>query len=174
MMILFFIVLWAALLVFVVFGFIALFVGPKERGVPFVPTSRKRVKVMLDLAGPLKGKRVADLGSGDGRLVIAFARAGAEGHGDEINPALVQWTRIRIFLAGLQGRAYVHWRNYWRENLSEFGIVTLFGLPPMMQEMEKKLKRELRPGAIVLSNTFEFPTWIAKSQKEDVRIYEKS
>jgi Xaa-Pro aminopeptidase len=63
------------------------------RGAPFVLTGSRTVKTMTALANIQPGEKAADLGSGDGRILIAIARAGAEAHGYEINPFLVLWSR---------------------------------------------------------------------------------
>ncbi|MBI2612308.1 class I SAM-dependent methyltransferase [Candidatus Kaiserbacteria bacterium] len=164
-------VLWAVGLLFILFGFIAIFAGPRGRGVPYVPTSRRRIETMLRLAGDVRGKRVLDLGSGDGRLVITFASAGAVAHGYELNPVLVWWARTRVLLRGLRGRAHIHWGNYWNVNTSRFDIITVFGLRPMMGDLEKKLKRETHEGTRILSNTFEFPNWKSVADENDIHVY---
>jgi len=164
----------ALAVLFVIFGFIALFAGPRGSGVPFVPTSRKRVETMLRLAGDVRGKRVVDLGSGDGRLVIAFASEGAEAHGYELNPVLVWFAHIRIVLQGLQGRAYVHWGDFWRPDMSDFDIVVVYGFRSTMRELEKKLKRELSENALILSNGFTFPTWSPVKEEGGIYLYRQT
>ena len=158
-------------IVFVSFGFAVMFIGPKGKGIPFVPTSKKKVRTLMRLSEPLTAKRMADLGSGDGRIVIAFARAGVEAHGFELNPVLVLWARMRIRFLGLKGRAHIHLGNYWNADLSQFDIVTVYGLPGMMGELERKLRRELRPGARVFSNNFHFPTLTNVRKEEGVYLY---
>jgi Protein-L-isoaspartate carboxylmethyltransferase len=78
------------------------------RGAPYIPTKREGVIKMLKLARVRPGCKALDIGSGDGRLVIALAQAGAEAHGCEINPVLVWWSRRKIKAAGLEGRAFIH------------------------------------------------------------------
>jgi len=164
----------ALAVLFVGFGFIALFAGPGGSGVPFVPTSRKRAETMLRLAGDVHGKRVVDLGSGDGRLVIAFASSGAEAHGYELNPVLVWFARMRVILRGLRGRAYVHCGDFWRPDMSGFDIVVVYGFRSTMRELEKKLKRELPENALVLSNGFSFPTWTPVKEEGGVYLYKQT
>ncbi len=159
-------------LVFGVMGFVALFSGPGGKGVPFVPSDRKRIAAMLQLAGDLKGKRVIDMGSGDGRVVIAFARAGAHVDGFEINPVLALWSYLWLFLRSLH--AHIYMKSYWHADLSQYDIVVIFGLPPMMPALEQKLMHELRPDAIVLSNSFKLPTWPIAQSAEGVHLYRRS
>ena len=65
-------------------------------GAPFQPSSDRALKNILTLANPKKNQRMAELGSGDGKIVIEFAKRGVESHGFEINPLLVWISRRRI------------------------------------------------------------------------------
>lgn len=141
-------------------------------GAPFVPTRPTAVPRMVALAKIKPGDRVADLGSGDGRILIAMARAGAIAHGYEINPILVWWSRYKIRRQGLAGLAFVHWGSFWSQNLSEFDVVALFGIKHIMGGLEKKLKRELKPQARVISYVFAFPTWDYAQKEGAVFRYE--
>jgi len=116
---------------------------------------------------------MVDLGSGDGRIVVAFARAGIEAHGYELNPVLVWYSYALIYGLGLQKHAHIHFGNFWKEDLSDFNIVTVFGLRPMMGELEKKLVHELPSGARILSNNLQFPTLEFKQKEEGVYLYSK-
>ena len=140
-------------------------------GAPYVPVNDQRKSDLLELAGPVAGKKVVDLGSGDGRIVIAFAQAGAEAHGYEINPLLVFRARRNIKRAGLEGKAFIYWKDFWRISLSSFDVVTIFGLGFMMKRLEKKLKKELRKDSVVLSVRTALPTWSPTRSLRDVRQY---
>ncbi len=134
------------------------------RGAPFVPTMANTVEEMIKSAQIKPGEKLVDLGSGDGRILIAAAKAGAIAHGYEINPLLVLWSRYKIKKAGLKERAFVHWKNFWLVNFSEYDVVTLFGITGIMQRLESKLKTELKPGSRVISNIFKFPNWQSTKQ----------
>ena len=82
---------------------------PIGRGAIYDPSSRAEADVMARIAEVRPGEKAADLGSGDGRVVCALARAGAEAHGYEINPVLVLISRRNIRREGLAGRAFIHW-----------------------------------------------------------------
>jgi len=142
-------------------------------GAPYVVSKDQKVKALLELAGLVDGKRTIDLGSGDGRIVIAFARAGAEAHGYEINPLLVLRARQNIKKAGLEDRAIIHWKDFWQVSFSTFDVVTVYGIGFMMKRLEKKLKRELRQGSIVLSAHFTFSGWIPTRSLHDTHKYSK-
>ncbi len=142
------------------------------RGAPFVPSRKRTVKDMISLAKIQPGQKAADLGSGDGRIVIALAKAGAEAHGYELNPFLVLWSRWRIWRVGLEKKAFIHRKNFWHENLSSFNAITLYGISHIMKRLEKKLQEELRPGARIVSNAFSFPNWKPSKKEGSLYLYE--
>lgn len=146
---------------------------PPVLGAPFVPTKGSIVNSMIKLAGVQPGEKAVDLGSGDGRLVIALARAGAEAHGYEINPALVFVSRLNIRRAGLKGKAFVHWGSFWRKDYSPFDVITIYGLIAIMKKLEPKLLAQLPAGARVISHTFKFPTWPITARENEAYLYKK-
>lgn len=143
-------------------------------GAPFVASQTKTIGKMLDLARVKAGEKAADLGAGDGRLVIALARAGAEAHGYEINPFLVWRARKKVRQAGLDSVAFIHWGNLWQQNLSRFDVVLVYGLTPMMKKLERKLRYELKPGGRVISESFPFPTWPPLKQEDHLYLYQQT
>lgn len=140
-------------------------------GAPYVPVNDQRKRDLLELAGPVLGKKIIDLGSGDGRIVIAFAQAGAEAHGYEINPFLVSRARKLIKQENLQDRVFIHQKSFWRADLSPFYIVVVYGVGTMMRRLERKLQRELRSGAKVVSVYFKLPNWRSTRQLHDITLY---
>ena len=158
-----FIVLFLLFHLLMIFGFYF--------GAPFVPTSRKRLRIMLELAKPKPGELWIDLGSGDGRLIIAAARAGARAVGYEIHPMLVALTKIKIWFYGLGGRAQVKLVNFWPVDLSKADIISLYLIPNKMARLQKKLSAGLKPGCRVVSNAFRFPDWTPSAEKDRVKLY---
>ena len=130
---------------------------PIARGAIYDPSSRAEAEAMARLADVRPGENAADLGSGDGRVVCALARAGAMAHGYEINPILVLVSRRNIRREGLAGRAFIHWGNFWRKRLSRYTLITTFQVGFVMARLEAKLNRELPPGARVVSHYWRFP-----------------
>ena len=143
-----------------------------RRGAFFVPSRRNDVSRMLSFLNVRHGMRIADLGSGDGRLLIAIAEAGGEAHGYEHNPLLVWQSRWAIKKRGLQNRAFVHYSDFWKEDFSSYDAVVLYGIPYIMSKLEAKLRRELRPGTRVVSNAFTFPTWEPIEKVHRVYLYQ--
>ena len=117
------------------------------------------------------GERIADLGSGDGRIVIACARHGIRAEGYEINPILVYSSRRAIRRAGLEKLATVHWKSFWRADLASFDAIFVYGIPYIMADLRKKLEHELRPGTKIISHVFPFPEWTSAAKHEAEKIY---
>ncbi len=143
------------------------------KGAPFAPTNNAAIGRMLRLLNVQEGEKAIDLGSGDGRVVIALARAGAIAHGFEINPVLVWYSRLRIYRAGLKGKAFIHRRSYWKENFGTYTIATVFGIPYIMKPLQEKLMQEMPLGARVASNCFRFPDWHIEESDEKVFLYRR-
>lgn len=143
------------------------------QGAPALPTKKAAIETMLALLDTKPGQKAVDFGSGDGRIVMALARAGIEAHGYEINPLLMWWSRHKIRKAGLENLAYIHWQSFWNVLLDSYDIVIIFGASYIMQRLKNKLRRELKPGAKVISNAFAFPNWPYAKKGNGVFLYTK-
>ncbi|MCL5090535.1 MAG: hypothetical protein M1514_00850, partial [Patescibacteria group bacterium] len=127
---------------------------------------------MIELAHVLPGEKVADLGSGDGRIVIELARLGAEAHGFEIEPKLALEAMKKIEEEeGFLGKAYIHLQDFFLADLSDYDLITGYWITSFMEPLEKKLQSELKPGARVVSNYFTFPNWKPEGEKGSVYVY---
>lgn len=153
--------------------FSVLFLQSIVKGAPYVPVQARTLKKMIELADVKPGQKAVDLGSGDGKIVIALAKAGAIAYGYEINPVLVWWTKRRIKSEGLAGKAFVFRKSLWDADISSFDIVTLFGIRKIMKELGEKLDKELKPGAKIVSYGFSFPDKEYIKKEEGVFLYEK-
>ena len=141
------------------------------KGAPFVPVDKGTLDTILKLSMLGKGDMVADIGSGDGRILIALARKGMNAHGYEINPFLVLWSKLKIARLGLGSNARVHWKNLWTVNYSEYNLVTVFGINYIMLDLEKKLRNELKSGSKVVAYSYPFPHWKSPKQENGVYLY---
>ena len=157
----------------VAFCYVLFMVVAVIRGAPYVPTDRKSVETMIDLTKPKTGERGLDLGSGDGRLVVEMGKRGCQALGIEINPFLVLYSRYKIRKMGLSRVAKVVWGNMWKPDFGGFDIVTVYGFPSIMRDLEKKLLRELKPGSRVVSKDFKFSDWIPETEKDGIYLYIK-
>lgn len=155
----FFILLIGVFLVAFIFWAFVFYIIPLFVGASYEGSSREIVEKMIEFSEVKKGERVAELGSGDGRLVIEFAKRGARVEGFEINPFLVLLSRRKIKKEGLEKNAKIRWKSFWRVDLKEFDVVSVFQIGYVMPRLERKLKRELRKGARVVSNKWKFRNW---------------
>jgi ribosomal protein L11 methylase PrmA len=155
-------------------GLVVAFVWPFfTSGLGYAPSTDSIMEKMIRLANIKPGEKAVDIGAGDGRLVIALAKAGAEAHGYEINPVLVLIGRIKIRNAGLQGKAFMHCKSFWKTDFSPYSVVTLFAVKYLMARFETKLMHELKPGSRVLTNFFTFPQWPSEATEKGVTLYLK-
>jgi protein-L-isoaspartate O-methyltransferase len=144
------------------------FVRPIFSGAPYAVSTPRSVETMMRLLGSGNGRRAVDLGSGDGRIVIALAQTGFEAHGFELNPILAFYSRIKIKRLGLQDRAFIHRRSYWDEPMARYDVVTVFGVTFIMGKLERKLRSELKPGSLIVCTHFTFPTWKPTKHKSKI------
>lgn len=129
---------------------------------PYVPSTELNVDEMLRLAGVTPGDVVYDLGSGDGRVVIAAARDyGARGVGLELDAALVAESTLAAHRAGLAGRVAFRQADVLVAPVAEATVVTLYLLPPLVRRLQDRLYGELRPGARIVAHDYPFPDWRA-------------
>lgn len=128
--------------------------------VPDVRTPLVVVNEMLRLGSVTADDIVYDLGSGDGRIVIAAARdRGARGVGFEIDPALVAQAVERARRLGLAERVTFRQDDLFQADLREATVVTLYLSPDLNRRLRPKLLSELRPGARVVSHSFDMGDW---------------
>lgn len=167
-----FLIPFILLLAFTFSVFIVTTIWSVFSGAPFVPTDARNVEIMIRAAGVRAGDKVVDLGSGDGRIVIAAAKAGARAEGWEISPYLWLLSRWNIRRAGVADRAVVHLGSYWGHRFPDANVVTLFLIDSKMERMKTKLTEELPRGARVVSYAFRFPQWpIANAAGNGVTLY---
>ena len=142
-------------------------------GGPYVPTDKKTLRTMISLLQIRQGERACDIGAGDGRIVMALAQAGANAVGYERNPFLVFAGNLWIRKNGLSTTAKLRHKNLWKADYREFTAITLFGIPYIMNRLEKKLLAELPHGTRVASNAFSFPNWKPVIKQSGVYLYVK-
>jgi SAM-dependent methyltransferase len=128
--------------------------------VPDVRTPLAVVNEMLRLANVTASDVVYDLGSGDGRILIAAARdRGARGVGMEIDPVLVAQSTERARRLGLADRLSFRQQDLFEADLTPATVVTLYLSPDLNRRLRPKLLSELRPGARIVSHSFDMGDW---------------
>ncbi|EPY90056.1 hypothetical protein CB1_000054016 [Camelus ferus] len=127
--------------------------------VPYVGASARQVEHVLSLLRGRPGKMV-DLGSGDGRIVLAAHKCGLRpAVGYELNPWLVGLAWLHAWRAGCAGSVCYRRENLWKVSLRDCHNVSVFLAPSVLPLLEDKLQAELPAGARVVSGRFPLPTW---------------
>jgi precorrin-6B methylase 2 len=133
-------------------------VGQIGKDVIWVPTPGELVVKMLWAVQVTADDFVIDLGSGDGRLVIAAAKIGARARGIEYNPDLVELSRKNAKKAGVSDKAEFIEADIFKSDLSEATVLTMFLLPSVNLRLRPKLL-DLKPGTRIVSNAFTMGGW---------------
>jgi len=141
-------------------------------GAPWSPTPMRTVRRMLEMAGVKRGERVYDLGSGDGRIaLVASADFGAKSVGIEINPFLHFMSKIRKAILHIGDEALLMRGNFFKASVEDADVVAVYLSPWGNRKLKKKLERELRPGARVITYKWKFEGWKPVDADERYRIW---
>ncbi len=128
--------------------------------VPYVPTPANVVDAMLKLAGIGPRDFVIDLGSGDGRLVIAAAKQhGARGFGVEIDGTLVSAAREGAQRQGVSDRVEFYEQNLFITDLDRASVLTLYLYPRLLMQLRPRMFEQLKPGSRIVSHDFDMENW---------------
>ncbi len=135
-------------------------VGREGKDVVWVPSPDPLVDKMLELGGVTERDVLMDLGSGDGRMVIAAAGLGARAIGIEYDPEMVELSRSTAAAAGVGDRATFVAADLFETDLSPATVITMFLLPELNMRLRPTLL-ELAPGTRIVSNTWDMEDWAA-------------
>lgn len=133
-------------------------VGTPGKDVVYVPQPAEVVENMLDIAKVTARDFVIDLGSGDGRNVIAAAKRGARALGVEFNPEFVEYSKRVAAAAGLSDRATFVQGDMYEADISQATVLALFLLTENLNKLKPKFLA-LRPGTRIVINTFKITDW---------------
>lgn len=124
--------------------------------VPFVPTPAVVIETMIREAELKPGMLVLDLGAGDGRVLRRAMRkvpgirtVGYEG-------AFGVWLLAKLINTISSAKPEIRMQDFFMQNLSDADIVFTYLSIDAMQKLLPKFEKELKPGALVISNTFSF------------------
>ena len=137
------------------------YVGQPGNDVIWVPTPYALVEKMLDMASVTSADYVMDLGSGDGRNVIAAAKRGARALGVEYDENLVQLSRRNAAAAGVAERARFVQGDMFEADISKATVLALFLLPDNLRKLKPKFEK-LRAGTRIVTNGFPIDGWEPK------------
>lgn len=155
---------------FLVFDLYVVVIG-HLKGAPYVPSSGKRVKKMIELADLKLGEKVVDLGSGDGKILIEAAKLGCFATGLEINPFLVWFSRFRAARNGLSGKIKILRQDFNKYSLNDVDVVFVYLWPETIDKLSIKFRQELKPGARIVSNAFTISGWGPAKKDDQVFLY---
>jgi len=134
--------------------------GQPKLDAPFVATDLQVVDAMLGLARVRAGDHVIDLGSGDGRILIAAARSfGAGGLGIDIDPARIRESTANARAAGVSGRVSFARGDLFETPLGEADVLTLYLAPDVNLRLRPRILSQMRAGARVVSHDFDMGEW---------------
>ena len=160
-------VMGLAVVAFIVSKFWTIFIGAG-----WSPTPLPTVRRMLSLAEVKSKDILYDLGCGDGRIIImATKEHGARSIGIEADPFRVLYTWVRIMISGLSKKTGVIWANFFRRDLSEASVVTLFLSQSANNNLKSKLSQELKPGTRIVSYYWTFYGWRPKKVDRKFQVY---
>ncbi len=150
---LFCVIIWLILCFYILIGFLF--------STPYYPSRIKKLdKAFKTISKQFKLEDLSklnfvDLGSGDGRTVLWAAKHGMNAEGIEINPFLTLISKIAIVVKGLPNAKIIN-KSFYKHNFSKYDIVYLYIYREEMAKLKTKLQKELKDGAIIISNVFTF------------------
>lgn len=152
------------LLVMLLFGFVLLF------GAPYLPTLKHQQQAALDLLDLKPGQILLELGSGDGRMLVAAAQRGIRAIGYELNPllALYSWLVTRRY----RHLVTVKWANFWRVKLPAADGIYVFLLDKYMAKLYTKIIQEISSSIKLVSFAFKVPGVKHIKEKSGLYLYE--
>ncbi|HUC95394.1 MAG TPA: hypothetical protein VMR76_00355, partial [Candidatus Saccharimonadia bacterium] len=122
-----------AIFLILCFGFVIMF------GAPYLPTLKPQIETALELLELKKGQRLIELGSGDGRVLLAAAKRGLYVTGYELNPILVLYSRLLTFR--YRSKVKIIWGNYWYKDWPITDGIYVFLLQKYMTKLNNKVIR---------------------------------
>ena len=155
----------------VLVAYAALFVYKTKTGSPYVPSGDEHIKRLMKYVK--KGMDVADLGCGDGRVLIEAARHGAKrADGWEIEPWVWIDSRFRIHDSRMGNKVKTYFGDMWTADLSPYDLIFVYQLTRFAKRFREKILRECRPGTIVVANTYPIPGLPYPKTDRQLWVYE--
>lgn len=149
---------------------LATFVYTAKRGSPYVPIKQKRLKDITSFIK--KGDKVAELGAGDGRVMIEAINKGAVlVEGWELDAAVWLQGWIKIKRSGIKNsKIKLHFGDFWNADLSPFNLIYVYQMTKYLGDFQTKLLPQLKKGTLIISPDYEIPgIKLHKKVKDDDR-----
>lgn len=139
---------------------------------PFVPTKVENLRKILKAAGIKKDKIFYELGSGDGRVVLEASRLGAISYGIEQSWLRVWYSRFKSSREKLSA-TFFH-GNIFDRQYYPADVVYVYMLQDCVDQLEKKLKKELKKGAVIITQKYHFKNWKPTKKIDNFYLYTKT
>jgi cyclopropane fatty-acyl-phospholipid synthase-like methyltransferase len=139
--------------------------------IPFVPSSDARLETMVEFAAIKPGEKTLDVGSGDGKVVIALAKLGAMADGIEIDPKRYHISLHNIESESLSDQAHIYHQNFWDGDFSPYDLITVYGITGIMTRLGEKIKTQCKRKCRIVSNAFTIPHWQPIKKANGVYLY---
>ena len=150
------------------------FIYKTKTGSPYLPSETKaieKIKTWLP-----QGVKVCDFGAGDGKLMKALARDEKvkEVWGWEIEPLvwLKGWWQMRQLSQQERKKIHYHWGDMWQVDLGQFEVVVVYQLERFNTRLAQKCKQEMRPGSLVIANTYPVRGLSLKEKDGQIYVYQ--
>lgn len=138
---------------------------------PFYPSSIKQLNLLKEsgLLDFKKYKTFIDIGSGDGRIVRWASKIGfKDAHGIEYNPYLSLYSKVRSpFAKGIT----IHNKRFENHDFSKYDVAYLYIFPEHMENIKEKLFTQMKPGSVIITNTFKFKDITPSDTFEKLYLY---
>lgn len=151
------------LLLIVCFGGVLLF------GAPYLPTMKPQIKAALELADLKPGDTLIELGSGDGKVLLAAAKQGINVVGYELNPLLYLISYLRTRRS--HNNVRIIWGDFWKKDWPQHQAIFTFLLPKYMLKLNKKVIQSKHKPVKLVSFAFEIPDRPAENVRDGVFLY---
>jgi len=138
----------------------ATFIYTARRGSPYVPIKTRRYENILKFIK--KGDKVADLGCGDGRILVeAIKRGATRADGWELDAMVYTTALWRTARAGLskadRAKIFIHFGDFWNADLSSFNVIYCYQMTKYLKPFQTKLLPQLKKGTLIISPDYEIP-----------------
>lgn len=158
--------IWFSLVLVVI---IVSFGGALLFGAPYLPTLKPQIKVAIKMADLKSGDTLIELGSGDGRVMLAAAKQGINVVGYELNPILVAISWLRTLMYKKHVR--IIWGDFWQKDWPEHQAIFTFLLPKYMLKLDKKVMQSKHKPVKLVSFAFMIPDRQPDKRKDGVFLY---
>lgn len=149
--------MWTYIALIIVLLCLSTFAYAGISAAPWIPSWKSDVQRFLDIADIQPGNIVYDLGCGDGRILVAAAKAGAYAKGYEISILPYVIAKLRSLRYGEHMKVY--YKSFWKADIHDADIVFVFLMPKTNQRLKHKLQQELRPGTKIVTYVWPFTDW---------------